>query len=180
MTNFDFKSMKELRDVESFNIDRMMKNLHIPAWLRWRWIRKSSRDNARTPMQWSAEPGAGFTTATPWIGINHNHQTINWEAEEADAQSVLQYYRRMIALRAGNETLKYGCFTPLHGDRRVMAYARALGEDRYVTVLNFSSRTARAAYSGDVVASNMDRTAYDGKLQPYEAVVLHQTQEGIR
>ncbi|HNW85753.1 MAG TPA: alpha-glucosidase [Candidatus Limiplasma sp.] len=177
MTNFDFTGMEQLRDVESFNIDRLMKGMHIPAKIRWRWIRQASRDNARTPMQWSAQPGAGFTDGTPWIGINGNYRRINYLSQQNDKGSILTYYRKMIALRAGSDTLKYGGFEPLHGDNRVMAFARTLGTERYVTVLNISNKTARANFTGDVVIANTDITTYGGRLQPYEAVVLRQTVE---
>jgi len=174
MTNFDFTSMDQLKDVESFNIDRLMKSMHIPAKIRWRWIRQASRDNARTPMQWSAQPGAGFTTGTPWLGINGNYRRINYQAQQNDKGSILSYYRKMIALRAGSETLKFGDFEPLQGNRRIMAFARMLGNERYITLLNFSKRTAKANWKGDVVVANTDIKTYDGRLQPYEAVVLRQ------
>lgn len=177
MTNFDFQSMKELKDVESFNIDKLMKGMHIPKWLRWRWIRLSSRDNARTPMQWSAEAGAGFTTGTPWIGLNGNYRRINYAAQQKDEHSILAYYKRLIALRAGSETLKYGDFAPLYADNRVMAFARTLGHERYVTLLNFSKRAVKADFAGEVVVSNTDIATYGGCLQPWEAVVLRQSVE---
>ena len=68
----------------------------------------------------------------------------------------------MIALRAGSETLKYGAFEPLFANRRVMAYARTLGSERYVVLLNFSGHAARADAAGEVVAANTDLRAYAG------------------
>ena len=175
MTNFDFTEWSQLRDVESFNIDRLMKRMHIPGWLRWKWIAQASRDNARTPMQWSAQPGAGFTTGTPWIGINQNHTQINYAAQQADPHSVLSFYKRLIALRAGSETLLTGAFSPLYARGKVMAYERVLGEERLVTILNFSSRPASVHFSGELVIANTERAAFDGALAPWEAVVLRQT-----
>jgi len=177
MTNFDYQGMDELRDVESRNINQLMRKLHIPKWLRWRWIRLSSRDNARTPMQWTAGENAGFTTGDPWIGINRNHASVNYEAELADPNSVLYYYRRMIALRAASDTLMDGSFTPLFANRRVMAYARTLGTERLVTVLNFSGRRTRVPLQGQLVIANTDISAWAGVIEPYGAVVLRQ-QEG--
>ncbi len=177
MTNFDFRSMAELADVESKNVDALMKRKHIPAFLRWRWIRMASRDNARTPVQWSAREGAGFSTAKPWLGLNHNYTTINYEAQRGDPQSVLAYYRRMIALRAGSDTLKYGTFEALYANRCVMAFARTHGGERLVTLLNFSRWPARAPAQGEVVASNTGAAAYYGRLAPYEAVVLRSRAE---
>lgn len=172
MTNFDFADMSQLKDVESFNIDKLMRKFRIPAGLRWKWIKMASRDNSRTPMQWTAEPGAGFTTGEPWIGINGNHVCINYREQQGKADSILQYYKMMIALRASSETLKYGEFTPLYADGEVIAYSRTLGAERYITALNFSKKAALAAFTGEVAASNTGRKTYDGSLLPYEAVVL--------
>ena len=179
MTNFDYTGMAQLKDVESFNIDRLMKGMHIPKWLRWKWIRQASRDNARTPMQWSNEIGAGFTSGTPWIGINHNYTTINYTDQQADEDSVLHYYRKMIALRANNDTLIYGDFKPVYADGKVMVYERSLARECYLTLLNFSNQPARANFDGAVVIANTHITAYKGVLMPYEAVVLKLTEPEV-
>ncbi len=179
MTNFDFTSLSQLKDVESFNIDRLMKRMHIPALIRWKWIRQSSRDNARTPMQWTKEPGAGFTTGAPWIGINGNHVRINYQDQLRDESSVLHYYRKLIALRASSEALKSGAFAPLYGDNRVMAYRRTLGDEQYTVLLNFSKKPSRASFTGEVVLSNTGIRAYAGILAPYEAVVLKRAQSYV-
>ncbi|MDR1929691.1 MAG: alpha-glucosidase [Treponema sp.] len=166
MTNFDFTGMGEVKDIESHNLDRLMKKLHLPARLRWKWIRASSRDNARTPYQWSAGAGAGFTTGEPWLGINGSHRRINYEAQKDDPASVLGFYKRILRLRAGSETLKYGEFHPLFARGPCIAYERrppapagrpetsagqadgAPPEDAagsggvYTVLLNFSGKTA--------------------------------------
>ncbi len=180
MTNFDLRRLSDLKDVESFNVDRLMRQKHIPAFLRWRWIRQASRDNARTPMQWTAGPQAGFTTGTPWLPVNGNHTAVNYASQRDDAGSVLHYYRRMIALRAGSETLKYGAFEPLHANRRVMAYTRTLGGECYTVILNLSGRAARMQASGEVAVSNTGRAAYTGRLAPWEAVVLRTATEATK
>ena len=89
MTDFDFTSMDQIRDVESLNVYRLATRLHIPKSYRWKMILRSGRDNARTPMQWSAGKNAGFSTGTPWLGINGNHTKINVEAQDKDPNSVL-------------------------------------------------------------------------------------------
>lgn len=174
-TNFDFINLSQLKDVESFNIDRLMKKMHIPAFLRWKWIRQASRDNSRTPMQWTGGQNAGFTSGTPWIGINGNHKKINYQDQLNNENSVLHYYRKLIALRASSETLKYGAFEPLYGDSRVMAYRRTLGSEQYTILLNFSKKPSKTAYKGGVVISNTGIPVYNGILAPYEAVVLKST-----
>lgn len=172
MTNFDFTGLSQLRDVESFNMDRLMKSLGIPPKLRWKWIRTASRDNARTPMQWTGEPGAGFTTGEPWIGINGNYRKINYAAQEKDPDSILHYYRRLAALRTASDTLKYGTFAPLCSRGGAIAYERRLRNERYIVLLNFLKKPVRLAFHGEVAVSNMGRQAYEGVLAPYEAVVL--------
>ncbi|MDD3213333.1 MAG: alpha-glucosidase [Eubacteriales bacterium] len=173
MTNFDFTFLSQLNDVESKNIDALMKKkLLIPAGLRWKWIREASRDNGRTPMQWTAGTNAGFTTGKPWLGVNGNHTKINYLAEEKDEHSVLWYYRRMIALRAESATLKFGAFAPVFADNRVLVYARTLNKERYTVLLNFSGKPVKADYQGKVIISNTEISTYHGMLQPWEAVVL--------
>jgi len=174
MTNFDFTNLTQLNDVESHNIDKMLRSLCIPKPIRWNWIKASSRDNSRTPMQWSAQPGAGFTDGEPWLGINGNHVRINYLDQQGRDGSVLDYYKKMIAMRASSNTLKYGDFTPVFAEAGVIAYKRTLGEERYTTVLNFSEKPATAAFTGQIAASNIGREGYDGTLEAWEAVVLLQ------
>ena len=185
MTNFDFKGLAQLDDVESHGMDKMLRSLLVPARVRWNWIRVSSRDNARTPVQWSAAPGAGFTDGKPWLGINGNYAQINYSDQQGRADSVLAHYKKMIALRASCDTLKYGGFAPAYAKGGVIAYTRSLEDERYVTILNFSKKPALATIDAilgtapgcaapqlKVAASNTGRDAYDGSLSPWEAVVL--------
>ncbi|MDR1785566.1 MAG: alpha-glucosidase [Spirochaetaceae bacterium] len=187
MTNFDFKGMDDLNDVESRNMDALLRGKCVPAPLRWYWIRTASRDNARTPMQWSAEDGAGFTApgVKPWLGINANHRRINYGAQRNDPSSVLAWYRRLIALRAGSNTLKYGPFAPVYGDSRVMAYRRDPAEDAgdgpYTVILNLSGRGAKlprrilaSAGGAKIVLSTTGRTEISGRLEPWEGLLLSQ------
>jgi oligo-1,6-glucosidase len=174
MTNFDFTALSQLNDTSAFSVDALMKRFGFPSWLRWGLLRVSSRDNARTPMQWSAGKGAGFTTGMPWLGINANHTRINVEAQQDDSDSVLNYYKRMIALRAGSDPLKYGDFTPLYATEKVIVYSRKLGDEKYTVALNFSKKPSkiRGAIGGSVVISNTDRTAMTATLSPWEAAVV--------
>ena len=111
MTNFDFPDMQKVRDVESINIWNIGKRLHLPRSLRWRMIKTKSRDNARTPMQWNDSPNAGFTTGTPWLSVNGNYPRINVAEQENAPNSVLAYYRQLIAFRNGSEILQAGDFS---------------------------------------------------------------------
>ena len=81
MTNGDFSNLDEIADIESHNVYKMAKSLGIPKGMRWKMIKRTSRDNARTPMQWSADEGAGFTSGKPWLKINGNRVDVNVEKE---------------------------------------------------------------------------------------------------
>ncbi|MDR2053709.1 MAG: alpha-glucosidase [Treponema sp.] len=178
MTNFDFKGFGEVNDVETLNWNRLLKRFHVPAWLRWKWLKESSRDNARTPVQWSGEANAGFTTGKPWLGINGNYTKINYASQRGDSNSVLAFYKKLIGLRAENDVLKYGEFRPLGARGKVIAWQRVLDDETWTVLLNFSGRAASAgsllsgAAGGGIVVSNTGRTAMTKTLLPYEAVVL--------
>jgi oligo-1,6-glucosidase len=178
MTNFDFKGFEEVNDVETLNWNRLLKRFLVPAWLRWKWLRESSRDNARTPVQWSGEANAGFTTGRPWLGVNSNYTRINYASQRGDSNSVLGFYKKMIRLRAGSDVLKYGEFRPLGARGSVIAYQRVLGAEVWTVLLNFSGKAAgagrllSAAGAAGVVVSNSGRTAITETLLPYEAAVL--------
>ena len=100
-----------------------------------------SRDNARTPMQWNAEKNAGFTTGTPWLKVNDNYTEINMETQDTDPDSVLNYYRKLIALRkspAYKEVFAYGKFLPVYQNTSsVMAYYRKTENQRILITANF-------------------------------------------
>jgi len=172
MTNFDFTRMEQIQDVESHNIWRLAKKLGIPAFYRWRMIRATSRDNARTPMQWNAEKNAGFTTGTPWLGVNRNHTKINVAAQAQDPDSIRSFYKQLIALRAGSDLFKYGGFRLVRASRRLFIYDREKDGKACRVLLNFSKRPQKVSCGGHVLLSNYGRTVYDGQLLPYEAMIM--------
>lgn len=100
-----------------------------------------SRDNARTPMQWNTQKNAGFTTGTPWLKVNDNYTEINMETQDTDPDSVLNYYRKLIALRkspAYKEVFTYGEFMPVYQNTcSVMAYYRKNEKQRILITANF-------------------------------------------
>jgi oligo-1,6-glucosidase len=182
MTNFDFDRMDKIRDIETRNLNSLMKKFHIPAFIRWAVLRASSRDNARTPYQWNSADGAGFSAAAPWLGVNANHVWLNYENQNNDPDSVLSWYRMLLRLRERDDVLVYGEFISLYANKRMMAYQRAApdGEIRYTVMLNFSSghvtlnSAARRALRGASVAvSNTGRVSADFRsLDPWEALVV--------
>ena len=175
MTNGDFRDLSEVADIESHNIYAMAKSLGIPAKIRWKMIRRTSRDNARTPMQWSDGEGAGFTCGKPWLKINGNYKEVNVQTENEKENGVLSFWKRMVALRKSNEVLCEGEFRALYEGKRVYAFERRLGGKRLVSVCNMSAKTVRLpkalGNSGDMILSSYNETAC-GKLMPFEFRLL--------
>jgi oligo-1,6-glucosidase len=170
MTNGDFKDLTEVEDIESHNVYKMAKSLGLPRGYRWRMIQRSSRDNARTPMQWTAGEKAGFSASEPWLKINANHTEVNVESEQVQKNGVLAFWRAMVSVRKENEVLKNGNFTSLYEGKSVYAYQREYNGKRLVSVMNMCSEAAKIPSSlkldGKVIISN-----YDGesdKLRPFE------------
>ena len=172
MTNFDFTRLRQLNDVESKNVDKLLRRFHVPQKLRWKIISRTSRDNARTPFQWEAGPGAGFTTGRPWLGVNHNCESINLAAQEADPDSIWSWYKDLAALRQERAVLRRGDFEPLASGGQVFAYRRRLGEEQLTIILNFGADPVRVNLQGNLLRSNYPRKRFEGVLQPWEAVIL--------
>jgi alpha-glucosidase len=102
-----------------------------------------SRDPQRTPMQWDAEPNAGFTTGTPWLPIPADAETTNVATEQDDPRSLLTLYRRLIALRRAEPALEIGSYRPLPATGDVVAYVREAAGRRFLIALNLGHSPAR-------------------------------------
>lgn len=124
----------------------------------------NSRDNARTPMQWDDSENAGFTTGTPWLKVNPNYKSINVKNQLTDENSVLSYYKKLLALRKSEdykEVFTYGTFTPLFEDKEnIFAYERRLGNKSVMVLANFGSKESALPIENDsnfsVLLNNMD------------------------
>jgi oligo-1,6-glucosidase len=194
MTNHPFDSADELRDVDTLNpLRTAIENGDVESFESVKeGVRANTRDNARTPMQWSADAHAGFTDGEPWIGVNPNHDTINADRERADDKSVWRYYRELVELREAHDVLVYGDYDPLFpDDDEVWAYTRTLateeGEERLVVALNFTGDVLDASlpdavtrddavhlignYRGDGDEMAREFAAGDLRLRPWEARV---------
>ena len=171
MENFDYTHLDQVQDIESHNIYALATKLHIPKSIRWKMIRRTSRDNGRTPMQWTDGPNAGFTSGKPWLQVNGNHSQVNVQREEQDENGVLAFWRYMISLRKTHPVLIDGEFVPVYMGKSVFAYERVLDGKRLLAVLNMCGKRAKLpAPLGDwtsVVASNYD-TLSSTHLQPFE------------
>ena len=176
MTNGAFNSLDEIMDIESHNVDKMAKSLGIFQPFRWNLIKKTSRDNARTPMQWNAEKNAGFTGGTPWLKLNPNFKDVNVEADLKNDDGVISFFKKMCAYKKSSEILKNGDFREIYSGRNVYAFERALGDESLVAVFNFASREIKNPVKplGELVASNYDGVSET--LRPYE-FALYKTSE---
>jgi oligo-1,6-glucosidase len=184
MTNMPFASLAEVRDIESINMFReAVFQRGEDAEDVMAAIRAKGRDNARTPMQWDGTPHAGFTTGTPWIGVNPNHTEVNAQRALADADSVLHHYRRLIALRKSHPVIVHGRHTLLlPDDEQIDAYTRTLGTATLLVVCNFSAQEAPFEWPGFLRAERVSLlianipvlqpdVAENFTLRPYEARV---------
>ena len=104
-------------------------------------VKRISRDNARTPMQWDDSANAGFTTGTPWIKVNSNYPKVNAKQEVSDPDSVFSYYKKLIRLRHENEIIVYGDYELLAPeDEALFIYTRMLGTQRLMVLCNFTEK----------------------------------------
>lgn len=178
MTNIHLASIDQYLDVASKNIYRMFHR-HEPEEKRMHRIHVSSRDSARTPMQWTGGLHAGFSSATPWFFLNHNYHRINVAREEQDERSILHFYRACLRLRKENEALLWGSYREYYpGHPRIYMYERARGEQRVLVICSFSHLPQTCALpprwrSGQVrpLLGNYPHPR-PGALRPYEAQIL--------
>ncbi len=179
MTNVAFSSIDEYDDIECRNYYEEAVSAGSDPQQALERVHRQSRDNARTPMQWTATVNAGFTTGKPWLAINPNHVRINVEAQRDDPDSVLAYYRRLVELRRHHPALVYGSFREVETNApTVFAYERELDDTRVVVALNLAGKSARwdahfePASFRTLIANYPDPPSPRGtvELRPYEAV----------
>ena len=178
MTNAGYTSIEQYDDVESHNNYRLLMERGATADEALAVVGERSRDNGRTPMQWSAGPGAGFTTGTPWLEIPANHELVNAEAEAGVEGSLFEFYRALVALRHELDIVAEGSVRFLDagdGAPKVIAYERALGDERLVVACSFDGAPCTLADLGvadyEVLLATHDDAPAAGELRPYEAVV---------
>ena len=181
MTNVPFKSIEDFRDLESINAyHELMESGVFTKEEMLRYLRYKSRDNARTPFQWSAEENAGFTAGTPWIMVNPNYKEINAEEQMGRETSVFHYFRKLIRLRKENEVIVYGTYDLLWPEsKELYTYTRTLGEEKLLIVCNFTDgevpfKAPGEFAAGEILIGNYADAAVKERmmLRPYEAVVV--------
>ncbi len=163
MENKTFTSREELDDISSLNEYDVALAAGCSREEALAAVSAYSRDNARTPVQWTAEENAGFTTGTPWLAVNPNYKAINAAAEEDDPDSVLNFYRRLSQLRKNpeyHEALTWGSLKPwLETQKNLMAYVRELGGQRILVSVNMQCEPQEMTLPTDrydVILSNLE------------------------
>lgn len=171
MQNARWSSVDEFDDISTKDQYRMAREAGLSDTEALAVCSVMSRDNARTPMQWKDAPQAGFTSGTPWLKVNDNYPVINVEKEEGQPDSVLHYYRKLIALRKSGEyreLFTYGKFEPAYENAdHVMAYYRILQGRRVLVAANFGTDTIELDWevpAKKVLLSNKKRTNAENKL----------------
>lgn len=173
MTNPSY-SFDEYQDIETINlIAESMKNGRSEKET-MNVVHARSRDSARTPMQWNTAENAGFTSGRPWLRVNPNYSLINVEEQENDRNSVLNFYRRLIALRRKYRVFRDGRYQELFPKREdLFAYQRIMEAETLLVVANFTGNVIDFPCEillGHQILSNYPNPPKDNCLRPFEAI----------
>ncbi|AUO12839.1 alpha,alpha-phosphotrehalase [Priestia megaterium] len=186
MTNPKFSSIDEYRDVESLNVYEIKRAQGMDENEILEILKHKSRDNSRTPVQWSDEHNAGFTKGKPWINPADNYREINVEKALDDEDSIFYFYQKLIALRKQYEIITYGNYELILGeDEQIFAYIRNGADEKLLVINNFyGSETifqlpenlTFEGYHSEILLSNYEDSSKELKrvlLRPYESIVYH-------
>ncbi len=174
MTNVAFPSIEDYRDVETLNFYEEAKERGEDMNAFLKAVHIQGRDNVRTPVQWSDEPHAGFTTGTPWIKANPNYPKINAKAVLADENSIWHYYQEMLQFRKKHiDVLVYGDYEVIdEPNQKVYAYRRSIEGKTMVVVLNFTSKHVAFEVPYKVETLRFLKGNYKGKIEGEEGSIL--------
>ncbi|GLO62949.1 alpha-glucosidase [Vibrio sp. MACH09] len=182
MTNKHFADISEFDDLMAhFHYQKMLER-GVEPQAALDFLNFFSRDHARVPVQWNNSHNAGFTSGTPWLAVNENYKEINAEASVLDSDSVFNHYRKLIALRQGEEygdVIVYGRHQLLDAnDSDVYAYQRVYQGKTLLIVANFSGEIQQRSYSGKVIKTALSNYSQEihslenMQLQPYQASII--------
>jgi oligo-1,6-glucosidase len=181
MTNIGFTKIEQYKDIAAINGYKKAATDGEDLDLYLQKLNLLSRDNGRTPMQWDATKNAGFSNETPWLPVHENHSTVNVLHQENDQNSVLNHFRKMVALRKDNLLLVYGNYEIIQDDHpTIYAYSRTLEDQQMIILLNFSELESSISlpnfdHNKEVLINNYNEFSIDENtitLKPYQAVVL--------
>ena len=181
MTNIGFTKIEQYKDIAAINGYKKAATDGEDLDLYLQKLNLLSRDNGRTPMQWDATKNAGFSNETPWLPVHENHSTVNVLHQENDQNSVLNHFRKMVALRKDNLLLVYGNYEIIQDNHpTIFAYSRTLEDQQMIILLNFSELESSISlpnfdHNKEVLINNYNEFSIDENtitLKPYQAVVL--------
>ena len=176
MTNVHFDSIDEYRDIETLNMyrekviecdedeEKVMQSIYVKG-----------RDNARTPMQWSATEHAGFTAGEPWIGLNANYKEINVEQALQDSNSIFYYYKKLIELRKKHQIIVYGTYDLILEEHpSIFAYIRTWKDEKLLVIANFTDDECVFEMPDEITYSNLELLInnYNVQDEKIESIVL--------
>ncbi len=186
MTDPKFNSIEDYRDVESINMFNILKEAGKTEEEILEILRRKSRDNSRTPVQWNGKANAGFTSGTPWINTARNYQEINAEAALKDTDSIFYHYQKLISLRKEYDIVTNGDYELLLPDHpQLFAYVRSNEAEKLIVVNNFyethisfelPKHIEIEGYTQNMLLSNYSDSKMDLEkieLRPYESIVFH-------
>ncbi|OTP27293.1 glycoside hydrolase family 13 protein [Enterococcus mundtii] len=178
MTNLPFSSIDEIDAVDSRRLYQQLLDEGRSEEEALDIVANTTRDNSRTPMQWNDHLYAGFSEVAPWLLVNPNHQIINVADQTNDPESILSFYKKMIALRRENKGLVYGSFNEyLPENEQLFVYERVLDEERYLIIVNLTDEAATYTLpteietTWEVLLENQSGQEFQssGTFAPYEA-----------
>ncbi|MED3794904.1 alpha,alpha-phosphotrehalase [Niallia alba] len=186
MTDPKFTSIDQYRDVESLNMYNILQANGKPEEEILEILRRKSRDNSRTPVQWNGEKNAGFTEGTPWIETAQNYKVLNAENALKNKDSVFYHYQNLIKLRKEYDIITDGDYELLApDDDKIFAYLRSTDKEKLLVVNNFYEEEAEfklpehidmTGLTSEILLSNYSNSAFFGesmKLRPYESIIYY-------
>ncbi len=145
MLDYEHIDRKDINDVSVKSVEQILTNLHFPRKFIDKLLFNINRDNVRSPMAWSNTRNAGFSAkGKPWLKVNELYKKgINVSDNLSDPNSILNYYKKLIALRNSRDVLQYGEFIPLKYGRNIISFKRVLNEEVYLVYINLSKHRVR-------------------------------------
>ena len=181
MTNAYFDTISQYKDVESINYHKILMDSGLSDEEAMKIVMERSRDNGRTPMQWSDEINGGFSKGTPWIESIKNYKEINVKNQIDDEDSIFNYYRKLIALRKEHRVIALGKTIPLaENDKNLYMFKRVLENEELLVVTNFYNVECSIELDFEIkgyeciLSNNGEKVTLEKnlKLQPYDALVF--------
>ncbi|AIY81280.1 alpha,alpha-phosphotrehalase [Clostridium botulinum 202F] len=182
MTNPNFNSIDEYRDIESKNYYDILKENHVEEEEIYKILASKSRDNSRTPMQWNDEKNSGFSNNEPWIPVGKYYKEINAKNALKDSDSIFYHYKKLIGIRKEYDVVSNGSFNMiLEEHEKVLAYTREYNNEKLIVLNNFYDEEAEILLPHDLLCGNgrilisnyKDSMDLNDKilLRPYESIV---------